>query len=140
MTPDVIDTTTSIGEDAVMRQRALLLADVGFSAACGVSFTVLSGGLAEWAGVPGWVVLALGLAILCHVGILLVGVVKEDRQAVVTRYAVVANVGWVVGAVVVLVTGLLPEAAAMLFGLLSGIVGLFGLLQWRTLGRGRQAA
>lgn len=138
MTSRVIDAMTSSRDDGCM-QRALLRADVAFSAACGVSFTVLSAGLAEWAGIPGWIVLGVGLLIVAHTGILVVGLLRPEFEDLVVRYAVVANLGWVVGAIVVLAAGWLPEAPAGLFGLLSAIVGLFGVLQWRTLRKGSVA-
>lgn len=114
-------------------QRALLRADVAFSAACGLSFVILSAGLADWADLPTWVVVLVGILILGHVGILLVGVRRPEYEAQVTRYAVVANLGWVVAAAVVVVSGWLPEAPAGLFVLLSAVVGVFGLLQLWTL-------
>jgi hypothetical protein len=132
MTSEVIDTMTPSREDGPM-QRALLRADVAFSSACGLSFVVLSPGLADWAELPTWVVLVVGVLVLAHAGILLVGVRRPVMEESVTRYAVVANLGWVAGAVVVVALGWLPEAPAGLFVVLSGVVGLFGALQAWTL-------
>ena len=121
------------GGDDVGMQRTLLVGDIVFSASCGAAFTLFASPLGRWAEVPPFVVLVVGLLILGHVGVLAVGAARPPLAGAVTRYAVVANLGWVAVAVVVLIADWLTGAAASVFAVLSAIVGLFGALQWRTM-------
>ena len=116
----------------VIDLRRVMLADVAFSATCTAVLLLFADTVGEWLALDAALLRWVGLLLVAHVAIL-VWSVATDRVEPGSRYAVVANLGWVVVAVVVIAVGWLPTEAAIALGIVSVPVGAFGVVQWRGL-------
>ena len=99
-----------------------LRANAVFSATMGSALLLASVPLSSWLGIETWISIGLGLGLIGFSGIL-VALAREPRPSLV-RIVVLADVAWVVGAVIVIAAfpDLMSTAGFWALGVVSVIV------------------
>lgn len=111
----------------------VMLADAVVSGTSGLALVVAAGPIGGWLDLSPRLLMAVGALVVVHAGILWWTGRRPDLVRAGARYAVVANLAWVVAAVVILLARLLAPSAAIALGAISVVVGAFGITQWRLL-------
>lgn len=108
----------------------VMVADAAVSAVSGSMLVLAAVPLGGWFTLAPTLLAVVGALVVVHAVILWWTGRRPDLVRAGARYAVVANLAWVVGAVVVLAAGVLTVPAAVALGAISIVVGAFGIAQW----------
>lgn len=111
----------------------VMVADAAVSAVSGSALILGAVPLGDWFALSPTLLAVVGVLVVVHAAILWWASRRPDLLRPGARYAVVANLTWVAGAVVVLAAGVLTVPAAVALGSISIVVGAFGATQWRLL-------
>lgn len=117
-----------------------LYANAGFSGGTGLAMIVAADPLSRWLGIPFWLTVAVGAALLPF-AIAVAGVARNLRTRAV-KSVIVADVAWVVGAAAVIIGSPRSMSSAGLWalGLVTIAVADFALFQYLGLRRAEAAA
>lgn len=111
-----------------------LRANAVFSTASGVGLAVASPAIDEWSGVPLWLLVAVGVGLLGYAAVLLVGSRRADLVVATGRSAVAGDIGWCVGAAVLIAaTSWLTTPGELALAGLSIPVAVLAAWQWHGL-------
>ncbi len=119
--------------DSNLLSRALH-ANALYSTVSGATMAIGAAALDDWAGVPAWLLVALGVGLIGFAASLIVGARRPSVLVDTGRTAVAGDIGWIVGAIVVIAaTSWLTTAGEVTLALISIPVAAFAALQWRGL-------
>jgi hypothetical protein len=109
---------------------SVLKANYLFSTITGLGLVAASGPLEEWSGVARWILVAVGVGLVPFA--LFVKAVSRSLDSRLVRLVIAGDVGWVVGAAIVLVgyPDTMTSAGKWTLGLVSVVVADFALFQW----------
>lgn len=112
--------------------RARLRANAVFSVVSGVVAIVAADAITEWLGVDlAWLVRLLGLGLVGYGGLLVAAArTRPARLRTVGTLATLADVGWVVGTIVIGATGAVATSGAWLLGAVALVVAVFAVEQF----------
>ena len=117
-----------------MNERSLLptvvAANAAFSAATGVLTAVGAPFLDDRVGAPALVLVALGVGLVGHAGVLVAGARRPARWRDIGRFAVAADLAWCAGAIAVIAaTSRLTRSGEVALAAISVPVAVFADLQ-----------
>ncbi len=117
--------------------RIALRGNAAFSALSGVASLAAAALWSDGLGVPAPVLVVLGLGLLPYAALLARFAGRPEVRAIEALVAVVADVGWVVGAAAILVgwPDAMSSAGRWALGLLTLVVADFAVTQWIGLRR-----
>lgn len=106
-----------------------LVANAGFSGATGLAMVVAAGPLSRWLGIPFWLTLAVGAALIPFA--IVVGGVARNPRAGAVKFVIVADAAWVVGAAAIIIgfPQSMSSAGLWALGLVTLAVADFALFQ-----------
>jgi hypothetical protein len=134
MTWQVIDFTTSMTDSALMIDNLLLrralLANGVFSLVCGAAMAGVSA-VSEALGPPPGVVGAVGAALMVG-SLVLLAASTAPSPLVLGRAALIADIAWVVGTVVILAMGVFSPVGVVAALSTATVVAMFALLEWKA--------
>lgn len=123
-------TQTASPNDTEGVLRAVLIGNVLFTSLAAAAFVVFGAPLAEWAELPAWVVVGVGLFLVPSAAIVATTAHRRPLDRTAVRMIAGADLAWVAVAVVILaVPGTMPVGAKLAFALLSLTVLCFGLAE-----------
>lgn len=117
--------------------KTALLGNSAFSFISGLAFVLFSGAIAGFLGLsPAWIILALGIGLLLY-GAQTFLAAREPVNQNLARFAVYADVIWVVASGVLTFTGIVPftTAGKWAIAIVADIVLVFAILQYVGLKR-----
>lgn len=124
-----------------------LHANAIYSTAAGATMAIGAAALDDWSGVPAWLLVAIGVGLIGFAASLVFGARRPNLIVDTGRTAVAGDIGWIVGAIVVIAaTTWLTTAGEVTLALISIPVAIFAVTQWQGLRRmggvepGRMAA
>lgn len=117
-----------------------LLANAAFSGATGLAMVVAAGPLSRWLGIPFWLAVAVGAALMPF-AIAVAGVARNPRAGAV-KSVIFADAAWVVGAAAVIIgfPRSMSDSGLWALGLVTVAVADFALFQLIGLRRLRMTA
>jgi hypothetical protein len=109
---------------------SVLRANYLFSTVTGLGLVAASDPLESWSGVARWILVAVGIGLIPFA--MFVKAVSRSLDPRFVRVVIAGDVGWVVGAAIVLVgfPDTMTSAGKWTLGLVSVVVADFALLQW----------
>lgn len=116
------------------RVRNLLRINAGFSAATGLVAALAPGRVARMLGIDSsGVVRVVGVALLAYaMDLLVAAALRRNRLVPLARVVAGADAAWVLGTVVVAMTGAVSSEGALLLGGLAVPVGALAVGQWQA--------
>ncbi len=117
--------------------RLALRANAAFSTVCALVFIADARALAPLIGVPGPLLVSLGVGLLGFAALLVAASLRADVARLVAdaRIFCAADVAWVVGSVPIIALGLLEPIGAVGLAGVSAVVAALAFAQWRGLGK-----
>jgi hypothetical protein len=116
--------------------RATLVTNGISTALCGLALLVVPGLLAPLLGVPGpGILAAVGAGLLLYAAGLFLTAARQPISRAAAWTAIVMDVGWVIGSVVLLEIGVLTPIGSGLVSLVAIVVLVFAALQYRGVRR-----
>lgn len=135
-----MNTTDRVDPANFLRQS--LRANAVFSTVSGLTFALASGFIASFLGaVESWLVLAIGVQLLCFAGMLVWLASRSEISAPLAMAVITADLLWILGTGIVVYVDLLTRAGNILIVVLADVVLLLAVLQAigvRRLGRSAQ--
>lgn len=120
-------------KDSNLLSRALH-ANAVYSTLSGATMAVGAVALDDWSGVPAWLLVAIGVGLIGFAVSLVFGARRPKLLVDTGRTAVAGDIGWIVGAVVVIAaTSWLTTAGEVTLALISVPVAIFAAAQWQGL-------
>jgi hypothetical protein len=116
--------------------RATLVTNGISTALCGLALLVAPGPLAPLLGVPRpGILAAVGAGLLLYAAGLFLTAARQPISRAAAWTAIVMDVGWVIGRVVLLEIGVLTPIGSGLVSLVAAVVLVFAALQYRGVRR-----
>jgi len=117
-----------------------LVANAGFSGATGLAMVVAADPLSRWLGIPTWLTVAVGAALMPF-AVVVAGVARNPRAGAV-KSVIFADAAWVVGAAAVIIgfPQSMSSAGLWALGLVTVAVADFALFQLIGLRRSQMTA
>ena len=119
--------------DSNLLSRALH-ANALYSTLAGATMAVAATALDDWSGVPAWLLVAIGVGLIGFAASLVFGARRPNLIVDVGRTAVAGDLGWIVGAIVVIAaTSWLTTEGEVTLAIISIPVAIFAAAQWQGL-------
>ena len=118
--------------------RNTLFSNSAFSFLSGVAFLLFSGAIANFLGVSAsWIVLALGVGLIVYSIELYLAARADPVNTSIAKFAVYADLVWVLGSAVLIFANLIPFSTAgkWAIAIVADIVLVFAILQYIGLRR-----